>query len=32
MAKTQGYSNPDWSRSEVILALDLYMECGGVAA
>lgn len=31
MAKTQGHGNPDWSRDEVILALDLYMECGQVA-
>ena len=29
MAKTQGHGNPDWSRDEVILALDLYLSCGG---
>ena len=29
MAKTQGHGNPDWSRDEVILALELYLECGG---
>jgi len=30
MAKTQGHGNPDWSRDEVILALDLYLACGGI--
>lgn len=30
MAKTQGHGNPDWSRDEVILALDLYLACDGV--
>lgn len=29
MAKTHGHGNPDWSRDEVILALDLYLSCGG---
>ena len=29
MAKTQGHGNPDWTRDEVILALDLYLACGG---
>ena len=30
MAKTQGHGNPDWTRDEVILALDLYLSCGGM--
>jgi 5-methylcytosine-specific restriction enzyme A len=30
LARTQGHGNPDWSRDEVILALELYLECGGV--
>lgn len=29
MAVTQGHGNPDWSRDETILALDLYFKCGG---
>jgi len=29
MAVTQGHGNPDWTRDEVILALDLYHECKG---
>ena len=29
MAKTQGHGNPDWSRDEVLLALDLYLTCSG---
>jgi 5-methylcytosine-specific restriction enzyme A len=29
MAVTQGHGNPDWSRDEVILALDLYFRCAG---
>jgi 5-methylcytosine-specific restriction enzyme A len=28
VAKTKGHGNPDWSRDEVILALNLYLECG----
>jgi 5-methylcytosine-specific restriction protein A len=30
MAKTQGHGNPNWSRDETILALDLYLQLGGV--
>jgi 5-methylcytosine-specific restriction protein A len=29
MAVTQGHGNPDWSRDETILALDLYFNCNG---
>jgi 5-methylcytosine-specific restriction enzyme A len=29
MARTQGHGNPKWTRDEVILALELYFECGG---
>ena len=29
MAVTQGHGNPDWSRDETILALDLYLKCDG---
>lgn len=29
MAVTQGHGNPDWTRDEVILALDLYLKCAG---
>lgn len=29
MARTQGHGNPDWTREEVILALDLYFDCDG---
>lgn len=29
MAVTKGHGNPDWSREEVILALELYHSCGG---
>jgi 5-methylcytosine-specific restriction protein A len=29
MAKTQGHGNPDWTRDETILALDLYFKCNG---
>lgn len=29
MAKTSGHGNPDWTRDETILALDLYFELGG---
>lgn len=29
MAVTQGHGNPDWTRDETILALDLYLKCGG---
>jgi len=29
MARTQGHGNPDWTRDEVILALDLYLDCDG---
>ena len=28
MARTQGHGNPNWSRDETILALNLYFECG----
>jgi 5-methylcytosine-specific restriction enzyme A len=29
MAVTHGHGNPNWSRDEVILALDLYFQCRG---
>lgn len=29
MAKTQGHGNPDWTRDEIVLALDLYFDVGG---
>lgn len=29
MAITKGHGNPNWTRDEVILALDLYHSCGG---
>lgn len=29
MARTHGHGNPDWSRDETILALNLYCECDG---
>ena len=29
MARTQGHGNPDWTRDETILALDLYFKCNG---
>ena len=29
MARTHGHGNPNWSREEVILALDLYFDCKG---
>lgn len=29
MAVTQGHGNPNWTRDEVILALDLYFDCDG---
>jgi 5-methylcytosine-specific restriction protein A len=29
MAITQGHGNPKWARDEVLLALDLYFQCGG---
>lgn len=29
MAVTKGHGNPNWTRDEVILALDLYHTCGG---
>ena len=29
MAVTKGHGNPDWTRDEVILALELYHTCGG---
>lgn len=29
MAKTQGHGNPDWSKDETILALDLYLDFAG---
>jgi 5-methylcytosine-specific restriction enzyme A len=28
MARTHGHGNPKWSRDEIILALNLYFECG----
>src|SRR3954452_12847024 len=28
MARTQGAGNPDWTRDETILALDLYLQNG----
>ncbi len=28
MAVTHGHGNPDWTRDEVVLALDLYLDCG----
>jgi 5-methylcytosine-specific restriction protein A len=28
MARTHGHGNPNWSRDETILALNLYFECG----
>jgi len=30
MAKTHGHGNPRWTREEVILALNLYLDCGGI--
>ena len=30
MAVTQGHGNPNWTRDETILALDLYFLCGGM--
>ncbi len=30
MAKTQGHGNPNWTRDETILALDLYFKLNGV--
>jgi 5-methylcytosine-specific restriction enzyme A len=29
MARTHGHGNPNWTRDETILALDLYFECDG---
>lgn len=29
MARTQGHGNPNWTRDETILALDLYFQLGG---
>jgi len=29
MAVTKGHGNPNWTREEVILALDLYFDCDG---
>jgi 5-methylcytosine-specific restriction enzyme A len=29
MARTHGHGNPNWSRDETILALDLYFRCAG---
>lgn len=29
MAVTKGHGNPNWTREEIILALDLYFDCGG---
>lgn len=28
MARTSGHGNPNWTRDETILALDLYLSCG----
>ena len=30
MAKTDGSGNPDWTREETLLALDLYFDCNGI--
>ncbi|WP_428417388.1 HNH endonuclease [Methylibium sp.] len=30
MAVTKGHGNPDWTRDEIILALDLYFQCHGI--
>lgn len=30
MAVTKGHGNPDWTRDEIILALDLYFQCSGI--
>lgn len=32
MARTHGHGNPDWTRDETILALDLYFESGNALA
>lgn len=29
MAVTKGHGNPNWTREEVVLALDLYFDCSG---
>lgn len=29
MAVTSGHGNPHWTRDETLLALDLYLQCGG---
>ncbi len=29
MAVTHGHGNPNWTRDEVILALDLFFDCDG---
>lgn len=29
MARTHGHGNPNWTREETLLALDLYFDCGG---
>ena len=29
MTVTHGHGNPDWTRDEVVLALDLYFGCNG---
>src|SRR5581483_8043912 len=29
MAVTHGHGNPAWTRDEIILALDLYLDCQG---
>jgi len=29
MAVTKGHGNPNWTREEIILALDLYLDCDG---
>ena len=29
MALTKGHGNPNWTREEVVLALDLYFDCNG---
>src|SRR5690242_3505803 len=31
MARTQGHGNPNWTRDETILALDLYLSTSAIA-
>ena len=30
MARTHGHGNPNWTKDEIILALDLYLDCNGI--